>query len=276
MIDQETVHYRQVEEAIRFLTANFRQQPSLLDVAEHAHVSPTHFQRLFTSWAGVSPKKFLQFLTVTELKKQLVDSRNLVDAADRVGLSAQSRVYDLFVTFEAVTPHEYKTGAAGLTITYGVHDSPFGECLIATTARGLCAMRFLDGNQSEMLEALRTEWHGANWVANSEATRPFADKIFSPGADRDLKLLLRGTPFQLKVWEALLKIPFGSLATYQQIAAAIGDPKASRAVGTAVGANPLAYIIPCHRVIRREAIIGQYRWGTTRKEALIGWERARR
>jgi len=275
MIQTEEINYKRVEEAIKYLTENFKQQPSLYDVADQANVSPFHFQKIFTEWAGISPKKFLQYLTVEELKKEIAKTNNLVEAAERVGLSAQSRVYDLFVNIEAVTPQEYKTKGEGINIEYGIHETPFGECLIATTERGVCALHFVEDNADSLLSELHSNWENARISKNNAATKNIASTIFAAGKKEEIKLLVKGTPFQVKVWEALLKIPFGSLTSYQTIASAVGNPGAMRAVGSAVGANPVAYLIPCHRVIRQEAIIGQYRWGTIRKKALIGWERSR-
>lgn len=275
MIQTEEINYKRVEEAIKFLTENFKQQPSLYDVAENSNVSPFHFQKIFTGWAGISPKKFLQYLTVEELKKEIQKTNSLTEAAERVGLSAQSRVYDLFVNIEAVTPQEYKSKGEGINIEYGIHDTPFGECLIAATEKGICALHFVEENADELLNDLQNHWEKACISKNQNATKNFAENIFSSHKKENIKLLVKGTPFQVKVWEALLKIPFASLASYQTIANAVGSPGAMRAVGSAVGANPVAYLIPCHRVIRQEAIIGQYRWGTTRKKAIIGWERAK-
>lgn len=275
MIQTEEINYTRVEEAIKYLTQNFKEQPTLYDVAEHAHVSPFHFQKIFTDWAGISPKKFLQYLTVEELKKELQKTNNLSEAAARVGLSAQSRVYDLFVKIEAVTPQEYKSKGAGIEIEYGVHPTPFGDCLLAVTERGICGMNFLENDEDELLNELKSHWENASFKKDQNSTKHFAESIFEKGADKNIKLLVKGTPFQIKVWEALLKIPFGALTSYQTIANAVGSPGGMRAVGSAVGANPVAYLIPCHRVIRQEAIIGQYRWGTLRKKALIGWEKAK-
>lgn len=275
MKETEEINYARVEEAIKFLTDNFKQQPSLYDVADHANVSPFHFQKIFTEWAGISPKKFLQYLTVEELKKELKKTANLVEAAEKVGLSAQSRVYDLFVNIEAVTPQEYKTQGSGIEIEYGIHNTPFGECLIATTPRGICSLNFLENNKDELLKNLISHWENASIKENARSTKQVMENIFSADKKQEIKLLVKGTTFQIKVWEALLKIPFGAVTTYQNIANSIGNPKANRAVGTAVGSNPVAYLIPCHRVIRQEAVIGDYRWGTLRKKALIGWEKAK-
>lgn len=274
MISEE-INYKRVEEAIKFLTENYKQQPSLYDVADEVHVSPFHFQKIFTDWAGISPKKFLQYLTVEELKKELHKTTNLVEAAERVGLSTQSRVYDLFVNMEAVTPNEYKSKGAGIEIEYGVHETPFGNCLLAVTERGICSMNFVDDNVEALLKELKNNWENASIRKNENATGILAENLFAKHTKRDVKLLVKGTAFQVKVWEALLKIPFGAVTSYQTIANAIGSPNGMRAVGSAVGANPVAYLIPCHRVIRREAIIGQYRWGSLRKTALIGWEKAK-
>jgi AraC family transcriptional regulator, regulatory protein of adaptative response / methylated-DNA-[protein]-cysteine methyltransferase len=272
---QEDVNYKRIEEAIKFLTENYKQQPSLYDVADEVNVSPFHFQKIFTEWAGISPKKFLQYLTVEELKKELHKTSNLVEAAERVGLSAQSRVYDLFVNIEAVTPNEYKTKGAGINIAYGVHATPFGNCLLAVTDRGICSMSFVEDNINQLLAELQSHWKNARIEKNEPKTKAFAENIFDASTKTAINLLVRGTAFQVKVWEALLKIPFGAVTSYQTIANTIGNPNGMRAVGSAMGANPVAYLIPCHRVIRREAIIGQYRWGSLRKTALIGWEKAK-
>jgi AraC family transcriptional regulator of adaptative response/methylated-DNA-[protein]-cysteine methyltransferase len=275
MTETEAINYKRVEEAIKYLTENFKQQPSLYEVAEETHVSPFHFQKIFTEWAGISPKKFLQYLTVEELKKEIAKTSNLAEAAARVGLSAQSRVYDLFVNLEATTPQEYKSRGTGIDIEYGIHPTPFGECLLAITERGVCGLHFTEDNADALLAGLQTHWENARFTKNQAATEQLSEKIFAPAQKDPLKLFVKGTPFQVKVWEALLKIPFGAVTSYQTIAQQVGSPGGMRAVGSAVGVNPVAYLIPCHRVIRREAIIGQYRWGTLRKKALIGWERAK-
>ena len=269
------INYTRVEEAIRYLSANFRQQPSLEDLAAHVHLSPFHFQRIFTEWAGISPKKFLQYLTVSALKEELQLSNNLIESAEKVGLSAQSRVYDLFVNIESVTPQEYKTRGSGVKIEYGFHTSPFGEYFVANTERGICALSFVDNNKDELLSSLSGEWKNASVIQHQKNTRSLAENIFSIEAPKQpVHVLLKGTKFQLKVWEALLKIPFGSVSSYRGIAASIGQTNAMRAVGSAIGSNPLAYLIPCHRVIRSEGIIGEYHWGSSRKTAIIGWEKS--
>jgi O-6-methylguanine DNA methyltransferase len=272
----ENINYSRVAEAIRYLSLHYKQQPSLEDVAAHIHLSSFHFQKIFTEWAGISPKKFLQYLTVEELKKELRNTNNLVQAAEKVGLSAQSRVYDLFVHIEAVTPQEYKTRGNGIEIEYGFHKTPFGECFIANTKKGICALSFVDTEKASALVEFSDHWENARLSKNQSATKNIVEKLFyEPLHKHQFNLLLKGTQFQVKVWEALLKTPFGSVTTYQNIASVIGHSSASRAVGSAVGNNPIAFLIPCHRVIRSEGLIGQYHWGATRKSAIIGWEKAK-
>lgn len=276
-MDQETYNYEKIAKAIEFITTNVKQQPSLFEVAEEVSLSQFHFQRLFSEWAGVSPKKFLQYITADYLKGKIKESSNLVELAESAGLSSQSRVYDLFTGIEAVTPQEYKSSGKGLDIKYGFHQSPFGECFLAITERGICAMAFVDEqSRDQQLILLAKKWHFATIQQDAIATENYLNKIFQPHLSTlgKLPLLVQGTNFQLKVWEALLAIPQGSVTTYQQIAESIGNPRAVRAVGTAVGDNPIAYLIPCHRVIRKEGLLGEYRWGSTRKKALIGWEAA--
>jgi AraC family transcriptional regulator, regulatory protein of adaptative response / methylated-DNA-[protein]-cysteine methyltransferase len=271
---QHHINYLRIEEAIRFLEANFKQQPDLDEVAEHVHLSPFHFQKIFTEWAGISPKRFLQFLTVDFLKAKLLETKNLVDAAESAGLSAQSRVYDLFTTLEAVTPQEYKLKGSGIRIDYGFHSTPFGRCLIGVTDRGICWLSFLseDQDQRSALEELKQYWHNSVFHEDTFLTQAFIEQIFSDPEKKKLHLLVKGTNFQIKVWEALLRIPQGSVTTYQGIAEQIASPKAMQAVGSAVGSNHIAYLIPCHRVIRKDGILGEYRWHSCRKKSLIGWE----
>lgn len=269
------LNYSRVADAIHYITSNYKQQPTLEEIAAQVNLSPFHFQRIFTDWAGISPKKFLQFLTVEELKKELLSVKNIADAADNVGLSAQSRVYDLFVNIEAVTPQEFKSNGKGLKIQYGFHYTPFGECFIAHTDKGICGLSFIDENKEVVLEDFYHQWQYAEIIHDEQSTTFLIDQLFGPVKEKKLKLLLKGSKFQVKVWEALLKIPFGSVSTYRNIASAIGQPAAVRAVGSAVGANPVAFIIPCHRVIRSEGLIGQYHWGATRKKAMIGWEKGK-
>lgn len=270
--------YDQVAKAIDYLYENFREQPSLDEVAAQVNMSAFHFQRVFTEWAGISPKRFLQYLTTDYLKNKLGNFTNLLDAADDAGLSGQSRVYDLFVTLEAVTPQEYKEKGSGIAIDYGFHQTPFGECIVGVTERGICHLSFLaGGNRHEAVTGLEMAWENAQLRQNERATEKTAAVIFDkkPSADQKLNVLVKGTNFQVKVWNALLQIPMGSVSTYQSIAAGIGQPKALQAVGSAVGANPVAYLIPCHRVIRKNLVIGEYHWGTERKKAMLGWEMAK-
>jgi AraC family transcriptional regulator, regulatory protein of adaptative response / methylated-DNA-[protein]-cysteine methyltransferase len=266
--------YVLVEKTIRYLNNNYRDQPSLEEIAGQMRLSPYHLHRTFTEWAGISPKKFLQHLTVETLKAELHHSSNLIEAAEKVGLSSQSRVYDLFVSLEAVTPGEYKSKGQGMVIEYGIHPSPFGPCFIAVTPRGICALNFLSGSPELAMRDLLDQWESAVIQENSDLTSKLIRKIFNPITSvGSVKVLLKGTSFQVKVWEALLKIPFGKVASYQTIAKATGQPNASRAVGTAVAHNPVAFLIPCHRVIRSEGIVGNYRWDSCRKAAIIGWEK---
>lgn len=269
-------HYDQVARAIDYLYEHFREQPSLDEVAAQVNMSAFHFQRIFTEWAGISPKRFLQYLTTDYLKQRLGNFNNLLDAADDAGLSGQSRVYDLFVTLEAVTPQEYKEKGSGIAIDYGFHNTPFGECIIGVTGRGVCHLSFLgEGDKNHAVEQLEMAWENAVLKQNNRLTEETASTIFNNPGNKKLNILVKGTNFQVKVWNALLQIPMGSLSTYQSIAARIGAPKALQAVGSAVGANPVAYLIPCHRVIRKNLVIGEYHWGTERKKAMLGWEMAK-
>ncbi len=275
---EEHINYRRIEEAIRFLEHNFQRQPELDEVAERVHLSPFHFQRIFTEWAGISPKRFLQFVTVDFLKKKLAESRNLVEAAEQAGLSSQSRVYDLFTTLEAVTPQEYKLSGAGIRVEYGFHETQFGLALIGATDRGICWLSFVptDGDPRTELERMKEHWYNSVFHQNESLTQAFAHQIFAPANNpRKLHVFVKGTNFQVKVWEALLRIPMGNVSTYQDIAHRIQNPKALQAVGSAVGSNHVAYLIPCHRVIRKDGILGEYRWEATRKKGIIGWEMSR-
>ncbi|AXY78286.1 methylated-DNA--[protein]-cysteine S-methyltransferase [Paraflavitalea soli] len=270
--------YQQIATAIDYLYVNFRNQPSLEEVAAQVNMSAFHFQRMFTEWAGISPKRFLQFLTTDYLKHRITGFDNLLDAADAAGLSSQSRVYDLFVNLEAVTPQEYKEKGSGILIEYGFHATPFGECIIGVTGRGICHLSFLqEDNRSTAIEELESAWGNASVRENSRNTEVMANAIFhrKPGAQEKLSVLVKGTNFQVKVWNALLEVPYGTVSTYQSLARHIEEPKALQAVGTAVGANPIAYLIPCHRIIRKNLIIGEYHWGTERKKAMLGWEMAK-
>ncbi len=283
-LDFETLEedYRRVEQAILFLERNARRQPELKEIAESVHLSEYHFQRLFTRWVGISPKRFLQYLTKEGAKRLLDRSENLLTTAYAVGLSGPGRLHDLFITCEAVTPGEFKTRGAGLEIRYGFHATPFGECLLGVTARGVCHLAFVEqAGREAALEELRRNWNRAALGEDPAATRPFIGRIFSPagwnqapGSQDRLPVYLRGTNFQIKVWEALLRIPPGAATTYQDLAIAIGMPNAARAVGHAVGRNPVPVLIPCHRVIHKVGDFGHYRYGSARKKALLGWEQA--
>jgi AraC family transcriptional regulator of adaptative response/methylated-DNA-[protein]-cysteine methyltransferase len=271
--------YVRIENAIRYLDDNFRRQPSLKDIAEKSGLSESHFQRLFARWVGISPKRFIQFLTKEYAKKLLQDSRSVLDAAFDAGLSGPGRLHDLFVSCEAVTPGEYKTRGEGMTICYGIHPSPFGPCMIAATERGMCGLRFLQaGDEKAPLERLRSAWPNAAVVQNPRRTAPLAARAFSfpRPLRKPLHLFVQGTNFQIKVWEALLQIPSGSAVSYEQVARFIGHPKGTRAVGTAIGANPIPFLIPCHRVIRKTGDFGNYSEGAERKKAILGWEAALR
>jgi AraC family transcriptional regulator, regulatory protein of adaptative response / methylated-DNA-[protein]-cysteine methyltransferase len=274
-METQNINYQRIEEAIHYLEANFKKQPELDEVAEHIHLSPFHFQRIFTQWAGISPKKFLQFLTIDFLKKKIAQTRSLNEAAEAAGLSAQSRVYDLFVNLEAVTPQEYKE-REGIDIHYGFHETAFGKALIGVTNRGICWLSFYSHENGNVeLDALQTHWFKSKLIEDFSLTEKFINSIFGERSNGKQTLLLKGTNFQIKVWEALLRIPMGGISTYQDIASRISKPKALQAVGSAVGANHIAYLIPCHRVIRKDGVLGEYRWGSTRKKSLIGWEMAK-
>lgn len=273
------INYHRIEQAIKFLEENFKRQPELDEVAEKVHLSSFHFQRIFTEWAGISPKRFLQFLTVDFLKEKLNETKNLIDAAESAGLSSQSRVYDLFTTLEAVTPQEYKLKGSGIRIEYGFHQTPFGHCLIGVTDRGICWLSFISSeeNPKEELEKMKAHWHNSVFHQNQELTAASVHQIFETqrSANEKLHVFVKGTNFQVKVWEALLRLPMGTVTTYQGIAQQIHNPKAMQAVGSAVGSNHIAYLIPCHRVIRKDGILGEYRWESARKKSIIGWEMAK-
>jgi AraC family transcriptional regulator of adaptative response/methylated-DNA-[protein]-cysteine methyltransferase len=285
MVDyqQLSTDYQLVEQALRFLEANYQRQPDLQEVAASVGYSEFHFQRVFTRWVGISPKRFLQFLTKEHAKTLLEGAASVLDAAYQTGLSGTGRLHDLFITCEAVTPGQYKNRGEGLQILYGFHPTPFGECLLAITGRGICGLSFVgESGRQELLADLRSRWSKAELCADLTATRPYLEHIFPSGEpaaaehspDLSLHLFLSGTNFQIKVWEALLRIPAGQVVSYENVAAFIGMPQAARAVSRAVAVNPIAYIIPCHRVIRKMGVLGGYRWGAARKKALLGWEMA--
>lgn len=279
-----SVDYRQsfsdyllIERALVYLEKNARRQPELKEVASAVGLSEYHFQRLFTRWAGISPKRFLQFVTKESAKALLDRSETLLTTTAQVGLSSLGRLHDLFVTTEAVTPGEYKTRGLGVTIRYGLHPTPFGKCLLGVTDRGICHLGFVQTSEGAAIDELLSYWKQAELIEDARATAPLVEPIFdlSHRPSQSLHLHLRGTNFQLKVWEALLRVQPGAVTTYSQIAKVIGQPGASRAVGSAVGANPIPVVIPCHRVIRRLGEFGEYRYGSARKKALLGWELSR-
>jgi AraC family transcriptional regulator of adaptative response/methylated-DNA-[protein]-cysteine methyltransferase len=277
METQESLDFKRIAAAIEYLTQNFREQPRLEDVAEKVHLSPFHFQRLFTEWAGVSPKRFLQFITVERAKNILQDRKStLLDAAFETGLSGTGRLHDLFIKVEGMTPGEYKNGGADLSINYSYAESPFGNILVASTPKGICHMSFAD-DEANALDSLRKQFPNAAYHQVVDLIQQNALYIFTHDWTKldQVKLHLKGTAFQIKVWEALLTIPVGGLSTYKSIAGKINHPNALRAVGSAVGHNPVAFIIPCHRVIQSSGTFGNYHWGPVRKTAIIGWEAAK-
>ena len=270
--------YARIADAIRFIASQVERQPTLDEIAAHVHLSPFHFQRLFSRWAGVTPKRYLQVLTLERAKALLQESRPLLEVADTLGLSSGSRLYDHFVQLEAVTPGEYKQRGAGLVIDHGVHDTPFGKAFVALTPRGVCNFSFLDDKAPEVpLAALAQHWPAATLQEAPSRTQGVIHTMFdgSKAPDRPISLHVSGTNFQISVWRALLQIPPAKVVSYAQVASAIGNPKAARAVGLAVGANPVALMIPCHRVIQQNGKLGGYHWGETRKQAIHAWEAAR-
>ncbi|WP_312084192.1 methylated-DNA--[protein]-cysteine S-methyltransferase [Epilithonimonas hominis] len=274
MKDTLEVNYQRIAQAISFIKENFKAQPSLAEIANHIHLSPTHFQKIFTDWAGTSPKKFLQYVSLEHAKSLLKEYRSsLFDAAFETGLSGTGRLHDLFVNIEGMTPAEYKNGGKNLNINYSFHSSPFGKILVASTNIGICHMAFCE-NEISAMQILKNKFPNAKFLNTMDLIQENALAIFKNdyGNVSQIKLHLKGTDFQLKVWEALLKIPCGSLTTYGELANHINHPKASRAVGTAIGSNPVAFIIPCHRVIKSSGNFGDYMWGEVRKTAIIGWE----
>jgi len=277
MATQEEYNYGRIAEAIEYIREHFRVQPNLNEVARHIHLSPYHFQRLFTEWAGVSPKKFLQYISVAYAKELLkTEQTTLFDAAHQTGLSGTGRLHDLFLSIEGMTPGEFKNGGKNLSIDYEFLHTPFGPALAAATEKGVCFLAF-DDNEENVMDELFCHFPNAKFRRQFSAHLLGVRQIFELGIDGipQLKLHLRGTSFQLKVWDALLTIPAGGLTTYGELAAQVDQQGASRAVGTAVGKNPVAFLIPCHRVIRSNGLVGGYRWGTTRKTAMIGWEAAK-
>ena len=270
--------YDRIAEAISFITGRVIRQPTLQDIARHVHLSPFHFQRLFSRWAGVTPKRFLQVLTLERAKQLLSESKPLLEVSDALGLSSASRLYDHFVHLEAVTPGEYRLKGAGLRIEYAVHDTPFGKAFIARTSRGICNFSFLEnGDIDAHVTGLHKTWPHALVYEDRQTTLAPIKALFGgeKKSNRPLSLHVSGTNFQVSVWKALLQIPPAAVASYSQVATAIGHPRSARAVGLAVGANPVALLIPCHRVIQQSGKLGGYHWGETRKQAIHAWESAR-
>ena len=281
---------KRISRALGWLESNVKHQPTLDDLAAELELSPYHLQRLFTRWAGVSPKRFVQAVTVARARALLRDSQPILDASFEAGLSGPGRLHDLFVHVEAMTPGEYKERGAGVRIRYGRYESPFGPCLIAMTDRGICALEFIDEVMSgpgaeaswsleDALESLRKHWPWAEFTEDrrviEESGRLVFDRSVREGSDGEVRLHLKGTNFQVQVWRALLRVPEGCVVDYGGLARRLGKPTAARAVASAVGDNPVSVIIPCHRVLRRHGELGGYRWGLQRKLALLGWELAR-
>ena len=274
MVDRKGTNFNRIAQAIDYIHENFKDQPSLDDIATAISISPFHFQRLFTEWAGVSPKKFMQYLSINYAKQLLKNEHaSLQDAAYETGLSGTSRLHDLFINIEGMTPGEYKNGGEKLAINYCFTESPFGKIIVAATEKGVCHISFED-DEDIALSALMTHFPRAQYHQRFEQFQQDALYIFQNDWQQldQIKLHLKGTDFQLKVWEALLTIPLGGLTTYGNVAHRINKPKAARAVGSAIGSNPVAFLIPCHRVIQASGKLGGYMWGSTRKSAIIGWE----
>lgn len=268
--------YERVRAALAFMTERWRSQPSLEEIAARVGVSPSHFHHIFRRWAGITPKAFLQAITLDHARTLLRDSASVLDTAYEVGLSGPSRLHDLFVTHEAMSPGEWKTGGEGLEMAVGYHPSPFGEAIVVATDRGLAGIGFVDdGDRASALADMRSRWPGARFVERPEVTAPLAERAFEPAswrADSPLRVVLIGTDFEVRVWETLLRIPLGRATTYSDIASCIGRPTAARAVGAAVGKNPISFVVPCHRVLGRSGALTGYHWGLTRKQAILGWE----
>ena len=277
MIEQQSINYKRIAEAIEYIKLNFKEQPNLDEVAKKVHLSPFHFQRLFSEWAGTSPKKFLQYTTVEYAKKILKENQaTLFETAHETGLSGTGRLHDLFINIEGMTPAEYKNGGKDLLINYSFAESLFGNIIVASTQKGICYMAFSD-DETIAFQSMQNHFPNAHFRQMVDLIQQNALYIFTHDWTKlnQIRLHLKGTDFQLKVWQALLKIPMGQLTTYGAIANEIENKNASRAVGTAIGSNPVAFLIPCHRVIQSTGIFGGYMWGNTRKTAIIGWEASR-
>jgi AraC family transcriptional regulator, regulatory protein of adaptative response / methylated-DNA-[protein]-cysteine methyltransferase len=271
-----TRDYAVVKKALAFITENWRDQPSLETIAEETGLSPHYMQRVFTRWAGLSPKAFLQAVTLDHARGLLRDSASILDASYELGLSGPGRLHDLFVTHEGMSPGIYKARGKGLTIRYGFHPSPFGTALVMITAEGLAGLAFADeGEEKAALADMTSRWPEADYLEDQQATESFALRIFTPEnwrPDQPLRVVFIGSDFEIRVWETLLRIPMGKASTYSDIAAHLGRPQAARAVGTAVGRNPVSFVVPCHRVIGKSGSLCGYHWGLTRKRAILGWE----
>lgn len=277
MTTQEELNYNRIADAIMYIKKHFKEQPSLNQIAQEVHLSPFHFQRLFKEWAGTTPKKFLQYTSIQHAKALLKKRQaTLFDTAMETGLSGTGRLHDLFINIEGMSPAEYKNGGKNLVIRYRWTKSPFGNILVASTPKGICYMAFYEDEKQALVDAIQ-KFPNAKWVQKDGSLQRNALSIFQGDENTfsNIKLHLKGSEFQLKVWEMLLKIPMGQLATYGDIAAQVGKPNASRAVGTAIGSNPIAFLIPCHRVIQSSGNTGGYMWGTIRKTAIIAWESAK-
>ena len=272
----QSVNFERIKDAIEFLETNFKDQPGLNEIAASVHLSKFHFQRLFKEWAGVTPLQFLHFLTIEYAKEQLRKSHSVLDTSLQAGLSSTSRLHDLFITFEGVTPGNYRRLGENLMIRYGFHPTPFGECLLAITDRGICALRFLyPAKPTQLLEELKTEWPLAELLETPQETGVYVQQIFANIIDNKEKrfhLYLKGTNFQIQAWQALLALQPGDIVAYQDVAEYLTRPTAVRAVGNAIANNPVGYLIPCHRVIRKTGQVHRYRWGSARKKAILGWE----
>ncbi len=268
--------YDAVRRAIAFISENWRTQPTIEAIADAASVTPDELHHLFRRWAGLTPKAFMQALTLDHAKGLLRDSASVLDAALDSGLSGPGRLHDLFITHEAMSPGEWKAGGAGMTLRYGFHPSPFGTAIVIASERGLAGLAFADpGEERSALADMQRRWPQATYVAEDTGTAALAQRIFDPKLwrpDQPLRVTLIGTDFEVRVWETLLKIPMGCATTYSTIAARIDRPKASRAVGAAVGRNPISFVVPCHRVLGKSGALTGYHWGITRKQAMLGWE----
>ncbi|KTD47480.1 transcription regulator protein [Legionella quinlivanii] len=275
MLRQQQIDYERIEKAIHYIDEHFKTQPSLEEIAQVIHLSPWHFQKMFSEWVGISPKKFMQYISLNYAKTLLKKKRPLLEIAFETGLSSGGRLHDLFVKIEGMTPGEFRNGGAELSINYSFAESPFGQVIVASTPKGVCSLAF-EANEQVALSALKARFPKAAYRQMTDQFQQDALLLFQRDWKQldEIKLHLAGTPFQLKVWESLLKIPMGSLATYGDIARDLGKPKSSRAAGGAIGSNPIAFLIPCHRVIQSSGKLGGYMWGETRKRAMIGWEAA--